>query len=199
MPVNFTIDIRVDPFVKKWMDARFKCVRGVYQLGDSCYYGLVSAMLCQSQRVGSPTVVPDKYASFRNIKVGITEYDFYHYGWEVSVAQELRFSRLVRSIAVDECLRSVAILRARYEIPVSQAINSYCIYYNLEEEDIKFETLRKIYRRKYQHVEEDYRKLDIAAVTDFGARPSAVPVHKTLCLHHRHAVDPSQLSLFSKD
>lgn len=177
MPVNYNIDIHVDPLVRKWFDSRFKRHRGVYQLGDSCWYGLVSAMLYQSKRVtgGGDPALPDKYSRFVQVKIGITEYDFYHYGWEVSPIQELRFSRMIRTIVVDECLRSAAIMRARYDIPLSQAINTYTVYYDWTEEDIHFETLRKIYRRHYRDIEYEYRELDQAAVTDFGVTEADIP------------------------
>lgn len=190
----YSVDMRVDPLVKRWMDRNFKTDHGRYRFGDSCYYGLVSAVLCQSPRVGSPAVVPDKYARFVPVKVCITEYDFYHYGWEVSITQELRFSRLVRNILIDECLRSAAMLRARYDIPLSQAINSFTVWYGLTDDDVNPDTLRKTYQRKYKSVEEDYRAFDRAAVTDFG-RLDADPPQRHLRLHKSRHRDPRQLNL----
>lgn len=190
----YSVDMRVDPLVKRWMDRNFKTDHGRYRFGDSCYYGLVSAVLCQSPRVGNPAVVPDKYARFVPVKVCITEYDFYHYGWEVSVTQELRFSRLVRNILIDECLRSAAMLRARYDIPLSQAINSFTVWYGLTDDDVNPDTLRKTYQRKYKSVEEDYRAFDRAAVTDFG-RLDADPPQRHLRLHKSRYRDLRQLNL----
>lgn len=190
----YSVDMRVDPLVKRWMDRNFKTGHGRYRFGDSCYYGLVSAVLCQSPRVGNPAVVPDKYARFVPVKVCITEYDFYHYGWEVSITQELRFSRLVRNILIDECLRSAAMLRARYDIPLSQAINSFIVWYGLTDDDVNPDTLRKTYQRKYKSVEEDYRAFDRAAVTDFG-RLDADPPQRHLRLHKSRHRDPHQLNL----
>ena len=186
--------MRVDPLVKRWMDRNFKTDHGRYRFGDSCYYGLVSAVLCQSPRVGNPAVVPSKYARFVPVKVCITEYDFYHYGWEVSITQELRFSRLVRNILIDECLRSAAMLRARYDIPLSQAINSFTVWYGLTDDDVNPDTLRKTYQRKYKSVEEDYRAFDRAAVTDFG-RLDADPPQRHLRLHKSRHRDSRQLNL----
>lgn len=190
----YSVDMRVDPLVKRWMDRNFKTDHGRYRFGDSCYYGLVSAVLCQSPRVGNPAVVPDKYARFVPVKVCITEYDFYHYGWEVSITQELRFSRLVRNILIDECLRSAAMLRARYDIPLSQAINSFTVWYGLTDDDVNPDTLRKTYQRKYKSVEEDYRAFDRAAVTDFG-RLDANPPQRHLRLHKSRHRDPHKLNL----
>lgn len=186
--------MRVDPLVKRWMDIRFKTDHGRYWFGDSCWYGLVSAMLCQSARVGKPTVVPAKYESFMPVSICITEFDFYHYGWEVSISQELRFSRLVRNLVTDECLRNAAMLRARYNIPLSQAINTYIVKNGFTDEDLNTETLRKTYQRKYKSVEEDYRALDRAAVTDFGTEPAAMQ-RKILNLHAPKNPDPNQLEL----
>lgn len=190
----YCVNMRVDPLVKRWMDRNFKTDHGRYRFGDSCYYGLVSAVLCQSPRVGNPAVVPDKYARFVPVKVCITEYDFYHYGWEVSITQELRFSRLVRNILIDECLRSAAMLRARYDIPLSQAINSFTVWYGLTDDDVNPDTLRKTYQRKYKSVEEDYRAFDRAAVTDFG-RLDADPPQRHLRLHKSRHQDSHQLKL----
>ncbi len=194
----YSIYLKMDPLVYRWLEARFKSSRGVFHLGDSWYYGLVSALLYQSPRVGAPAVVPAKYDRFVPARVCITEYDFYHYGWEVSVTQELRFSRLMRNIIIDECLRNAAILRARYDMPLSRAIGFYTVYYGLEEEDVKFETLRKTYRRHYRGVEDEYRALDRAAVTDFGALEDAAPPPKTLRIRKPRPSDPAQLTLFDQ-
>lgn len=195
MPSVYTLDIRVDPLVAGWMERSFKKVRGVYRMGDSCYYGLVSAMLYQSH-VRTPSVIPEKYASFVHVKIAITEFDFYHYGWEVSILQELRFSRIIRHLLIDSCLRNVAIIRSRYNIPLSQAISRYMVYYGIEEEQVRFETLRKIYRRKYLAIEEEYRDLDRAAVTDFGLN-NDMPAPKKLKIRMRQS-NPLQTELFSQ-
>lgn len=194
MPLVYTIELKVDPLVAGWMERSFKKKRGVFRIGDSCWYGLVSSMLCQSH-VKTPSVMPEKYASFVPVKVAVSEYDFYHYGWEVSPLQEVRFSRLVRNFIIDECLRNVAILRARYDMPISQAITYYSIFFGMEEEQVKFETLRKIYRRKYQNVEEEYRKLDAAAISDFGTIDRK-PARKELRIRHLGKNDPNQILLF---
>ena len=193
MPKNYNVSLKVDPLVKRWMDNRFKFRRGIYFLGNSCYYGLVSALLYQSQ-VKGPKRLPDKYSNFVPVRIGISEYDFYHYGWEVSPMQEIRFSRLVRNIVIDECLRSVALLRASFSVPLSQAINAYTIYYNIADEDIHYETLRKIYQRKYRRIEEEYRAFNQAAVTDFGTRDEQPP-KRILRLHRRRAEAPNQMEL----
>lgn len=195
MPSLYTLDIKVDPLVAGWMERSFKKMRGVYRMGDSCYYGLVSAILYQSH-VKTPSRVPEKYGSFVPVKIAISEFDFYHYGWEVSPLQEIRFSRLIRNILIDTCLRNVAILRARYDMHLSQAISFYTIYYGMEEDHVKFETLRKTYRRKYQSLEAEYRNLDRAAVTDFGTIEKPME-HKELKLHKSKNKDPRQLDLFT--
>ena len=128
------------------------------------------------------------------VRIGISEYDFYHYGWEVSPMQEIRFSRLVRNIVIDECLRSVALLRASFSVPLSQAINAYTIYYDIADEDIHYETLRKIYQRKYRRIEEEYRAFNQAAVTDFGTRDEQHP-KRTLNLRGHLNKAPNQLAL----
>ncbi len=188
----YSISMKVDPLVKKWLDNHFKSGRGGYWFGDSCYYGLVSSLLTQSHRVGAPSVVPGKYSMFVTVRICITEYDFYHYGWNVSVMQELRFSRLIRNLIEDELLRSVAILRARYNISISNAIDFYTMHYNLDECDVKFDTLRKKYRRNYTKVEEEYRTLDRIALDERGKRTDD---KKTLRIK-KSRTNPSQLKLF---
>ncbi len=189
----YTVDLRVDPLVASWLEHRFPRNRGVYILGKSPWMMAVSAMLQQSH-VGRSQTVPDRYDSFVPVKVSVSEYDFYHYGWEVSPMQEVRFSRLVRNFVTDECLRSAAMLRARYNVTLTAAINTYLLYYGIDEEHIRFETLRKIYRRHYRKVEDEYRALDRAAVTDFGTEPAAMQ-RKILNLHSPKNPDPNQPEL----
>lgn len=193
MSENYNVSLKVDPLVKRWMDNRFKLRRGIYFMDNSCYYGLVSALLYQSH-VKGPKRLPDKYDNFVPVRIAISEYDFYHYGWEVSPMQEIRFSRLVRNIVIDECLRSVALLRASFSIPLSQAIRAYTVYFDIADEDIHYETLRKIYQRKYKRIEDEYRAFNKAAVTDFGTRDEQPP-KRILRLHSRRAEDANQMAL----
>ena len=172
MRLSYNVDIKVDPLVVKWMDARFEKRRGVYHMGNSPWYGLVSMALCQSARAERMRITPEKYNLFVQVKVGITEYDFYHYGWEINATQEIRLSRMIRSLVEDELLRNAAIIRARWRISLSHAIGSMMVFYNLSEDDVRFETMRKKYQRHYAGLEAEYAALDSAAVTDFGTRPN---------------------------
>lgn len=198
MSIQYNVDMRVDPLVVKWMDARFRQRRGVYDLGQSCWYTLVSMALCQSSRTERMKAPPEKYAGFVPVKVGITEYDFYHYGWEVNMTQEIRLSRMVRNIICDEILRNAAIMRARYGISLSRAIKTFMVFYNVTEDDVRFETLRKRYRREYMRLEDEYRSIDRAAVTDFGMEKTWEERRKRLKLKAaRHA--EGQLDLFAQE
>lgn len=197
MKCQYNVDMMVDPLVVKWMDARFRKERGIYRLQESRWYTLVSMALCQSARAERMSLPPDKYAGFVPVKIGITEYDFYHYGWEVNMTQEIRMSRLLRDIICDEILRNAAIIRARYEISLSRAVNNIIVFYNLTEEDVRFETLRKRYRREYLELEEEYRALDRAALSDFTGDAGALPPPRRLKLKATSA--DGQLDLFDTE
>lgn len=199
MERRYNADMKVDPIVVKWMDARFRKRRGIYDLSESCWYTLVSMALCQSSRAERTKVTPDKYAGFVPVKVGITEYDFYHYGWKVNMTQEIRLSRMIRNIICDEILRNAAIMRARYSISLSRAINTFIVFYNLTEGDVRFETLRKRYRREYMRLEEEYRNIDRAAVTDFGAREESQSAQPPRRLKLKVERREEQLDLFDTE
>jgi len=199
MRLSYNVDMKVDPLVVKWMDARFEKRRGIYRMGASPWYGLVSMALCQSARSERMRVPPDKYNSFVPVKVSITEYDFYHYGWEVSPTQEIRLSRMIRSLVEDELLRNAAIIRARYNLPLSQAIGSMMVFYNLSEEDVRFETMRKTYRRHYAGLETEYAALDSAAVTDFGAYPQKMEYAARKLRMRLSETPANQMDLFRDD
>lgn len=196
MKLCYNVDINVDPLVVKWLDARFRKPNGIYEMKDSCWYGLVSMALCQSAKAKRESVLPEKYRRFSPVKIRITEYDFYHYGWEVNATQEIRLSRLLKRVIEDEILRNAAIMRARYDMPLSQAINAITVFYNLTEDDVKFETLRKTYRRNYTGMEEEYRALDCAALTDFG-KDERTDAAKQLRLRQK-AGNPGQLDMFEE-
>ncbi len=197
MSCRYNVDMKVDPLVVKWMDARFRKERGIYRLQESRWYTLVSMALCQSARAERMSLPPDKYAGFVPVKIGITEYDFYHYGWEVNMTQEIRMSRLLRDIICDEILRNAAIMRARYAMSLSRSIGNIMVFYNLDEEDVRFETLRKRYRREYTGLEEEYRALDRAALSDFTGDETAVPPPRRLKL--KASDTRGQLDLFETE
>jgi len=197
MKCQYNVDMKVDPLVVKWMDARFRKERGIYRLQESRWYTLVSMALCQSARAERVSLPPEKYSGFVPVKIGITEYDFYHYGWEVNMTQEIRMSRLLRDIICDEILRNAAIIRARYEISLSRAVNNIIVFYNLTEDDVRFETLRKRYRREYLVLEEEYRALDRAALTDFTGDESEMPPRRKLNVKARNP--QGQLDIFDTE
>lgn len=193
--MDYNIEIRVDPLVKRWIQNRFTCSKGIYFLGKSLYYSIVSAMLYQSH-IATPSQLPKKYSHYETIRLAITEFDFYHYGWSVSPMQEVRFSRLIRNLIIDECLRRAAILRASFNISLAQAINSYFVYHKLSEQDIKYDTLRKIYNRKYIEIEQDYLNFNKLALSNFGYNDKVFEKKTIPTAKRRKTIDNNQLNLF---
>lgn len=163
----YKIDIRVHPLVWRYIDNNFQTIRGAYDITSSSYYPIVSSMLCQSN-VRLPSKVRPTFEAFRPISVYITEYDFYHYGFSVCELQQLRFSKLMRSLVIDSICRRIAMLRAAYDVPLTRAVCLMIDANLFEDNELKTDTLRKIYQRHYKETEKEYAEQFSDCVTEYG-------------------------------
>lgn len=163
----YRITIKVHPAVWRYIDNNYPVKMGAYDLSRSVYYYLVTAMLYQS-RVRMPSQLCRKYGEYRPVTVMITEFDFYHYGFQSSELQQCRLSRNILHLIVDDACRRIAQARVVFGVPVTTAIDHYLIDNGYEEGELDAEYLRSVYKRKYRGYEQELETWFRNAVTDWG-------------------------------
>ena len=132
-------------------------VDGAFDVSRTRFYPLVTSMLVHSA-VSTPSHVRGSTALFVPVNILVTEFDFYHYGYTPSMMQQVKFSRLVKQMIIDDCCRRIAMAHAAYGCAVQQAIDQVILSNNFTRDELNPETLRKIYQRKYKDLEDEYRE-----------------------------------------
>lgn len=144
----FRIQIRVHPMVYRWIENNFEELDGGYDLTKSPLYFAVTGMLQQSN-VKCPSMVSKKLDIFKSVNIYISEYDFYHYGFQVSELQMCRFSKFVQMYIIDQACHRVMMAKVFGGIQRSTAIRSVLDENLMDDSELSYECLRKTYFRKY--------------------------------------------------
>lgn len=163
----YRVQLKVHPMVWRYIDNNFRKENGAYDVTQSMYYPLVLSSICRSN-VRVPSRVSVFYDEYRDIMLLITEYDFYHYGYDISPLQQVRYSRILRNIILDLMCRRIVMMRAVFDIPLTRAIGLVLDANLMEPEELKPATLRKIYQRRYMALERETEEFFRECVTDFG-------------------------------
>lgn len=163
----YRVKLKVHPMVWRYIDNNFRKENGAYNVTQSMYYPLVLSSICRSN-VRVPSRVSDCYDGYRDIMILITEYDFYHYGYDISPLQQVRYSRILRNILLDMMCRRIVMMRAAFDIPLTRAIGLVLDANLMEQDELKPATLRKIYQRRYMALERETEDFFRDCVTDFG-------------------------------
>jgi len=165
--MRYKINIKVHPAVRRYIDNNFPLKSGAYDVTKSIYYYLVSSVLYQSN-VKVPSKVCVKFNEYVPISILVTEYDFYHYGFTCSDLQMCRLSRNILHLIIDDACRRVAMAKVMFGIPVTKGIDHFLIDNFFEEDELKAELIRTIYKRKYKKYETDMKEYLDNMITDYG-------------------------------
>ena len=160
---TFKIKIHVAPLVKRWLDNNFKIRNNAYDISLSSFYFMFSGALQQSH-FNAPSILSRKYAGFVEVFIYITEFDFYHYGWEISPLQEVRLSKCCTRLLLDDICNRAMVLHCYLKHPLAKTLLELYNQQFIEESELRFVTLQKYYHRHFRHREqqllENLRYLD---------------------------------------
>lgn len=162
----YRVSINVHPAVKRYLSNMFSEIDGAYDVKKSIYYYMVTAMLMQSG-MKIPSKVSKKYCDYVPVVILVTEYDFYHYGYQCSELQQVRFNRTMLHLITDDACRKIALARVLLGQPVTKCIEHYLIENLYEDNEMSRESLRTIYRRKYVKYERELSEYYSNLLTDF--------------------------------
>lgn len=164
---KYRVSLKVDPMVKRYIDSNFPQWKGAYDLTGSVMYNFVTAMLSHST-MKVPSRVSVKYQYYLPITLLVSEYDFYHFGFECSELQQVKFSNSVRSMILDDLCRKAALAKVLYDMPITRFIFHYLMDLGFEDGEVNEESIRSIYNRKYKEYEKRIQEFYSDLVTDYG-------------------------------
>lgn len=183
----YRITIKVHPAVKRYIDNNFPVKRGAYDITRSMYYYLVSAMLYQSH-VAVPSKTCIKYKDYVPISIYITEFDFYHYGFQSSEYQQCRLSRSLLHLILDDACRRIALAKVVFGVPVTTGIEHFLIDNSFEDNELSAEYVRTVYKRKYRSFESELNDFYHNLTTDYGVNDESLQEKNNVL------IDPSKIN-----
>ncbi len=154
---GYNVEIRVHPTVFRYIDNNFPKERGIYDLSKTPWHNYISSMLGRSG-VKMPSRVSKRYAHFKPVKLLITEFDFNHYGFQISEAQQSLLSRMLQLHIMEEACREVAMLHLLHHIPRRKAVRHYIDANLYEDDELKVDSLLTYYKRKWVPRENELRE-----------------------------------------
>jgi hypothetical protein len=80
------------------------------------------------------------------VEVMISDFEFYHYGWEISKTDTIAFGKYFEKNA-KYLMRTVVGLYVSFGVPVEKAINMFQERFNLEEEYWPYDSIKKDFYR----------------------------------------------------
>ena len=152
----YKITIKVHPAVYRFIDNHFSVSVGAYNLIKSPYYCIISSMLCRSC-TKLPSLVYKKFDKYKPIEMFITEFDFYHYGWQMSEMQQCLLSKSMLQLILQQACHEIAVAHVIAGISRRRAICNYIDENLYEEDEISYSYLQKYYQRKYMANEAELR------------------------------------------
>ncbi|MDD4847614.1 MAG: hypothetical protein PHR53_02470 [Bacteroidales bacterium] len=150
----YRILIRLHPAVVRWLENNFTKENDAFDLTKSDKYYLISGAL-QRFKVTMPSKVSKRYQRLTPVYIRLTEFDFYHYGWEMAPLHQVRLSdHLYREILNNGC-QKIMLAYVVAGIPRDAAIREFLSENFFSPDELNFSGIRKYYQRKFADKESD--------------------------------------------
>ncbi len=149
----YTTTIKVLPLVFRYISENYVCKQNAFDVFNTPLYYLISSGLSRSN-IAIPSRISAKYQSYVPIRIHITEWDFYHYGWEMTPLQQIRLSNIVKSQIIREICEKAMVLHCYTHIPREAAIRELMSQNYFEEEELSLASVKKHYQRHFLKQEE---------------------------------------------
>ena len=153
---QYIIEIRVHPLVSRWLKNNYPCEDSVFDLLDSFDFA-ITGMLVQSNVI-MPSRVGKNFETFTPIKLYISEFDFSHYGYQVSELQQCRFSRFLYSFILERACWEILYRHIYIGVPKEVAIRNWLAANVCSDSELTYDNLRKYYQRKFQNIEKKQKE-----------------------------------------
>lgn len=136
-----TVDIYVKNYVKTFLESKYG---KEMNLSEKFKEKFIDCLKDRNRNRDS--IYKDKYPFDQKITVPISEYEFYHYGFEITKTNMVRFSSFVE-YEVKEQSRLYAALFKSFGMSYTKGIRVFQKTHKLSENDFNFETAYKDIQR----------------------------------------------------
>ena len=150
---SYTIEFKVLPLVYRYISEHYVCKNNAFDVFGSPLYYLISSGLSRSN-IATPSRISAKYQSYVPIRIYITEWDFYHYGWEMTAVQQVRLSNIIKSQIIETICEKTMVLHCYTHIPREAIIRELMSQNFIEEEELSLASVKKHYQRHFLKKEE---------------------------------------------
>lgn len=150
----YKIPIRVHPAVYRFIDNNYNSVSGAYDFRKENLYYFVSGCIQQSN-IKNKSRISVKFSDYVLIYIHITEYDFYHFGYQMSEFQQFRFSKFVLALIIEKGCDKIMLAHTIAGVPRDVAIREFLLENLFEENEFNYAQFRKLYQRKWINKEKE--------------------------------------------
>lgn len=167
----YTVAVRVKPYVKKFLEHKFGnpvCFPADGISHGAHYYNMLQRMLVKPSTRYDNDRSGINYAENNylvEMRVQVSAYLFYSYGWEITVTDQMAFNSFVEGI-IKELLCYCIMLSGNYESKIISGIKNFREITGISEDDFQHDTIKQyLYRvgfrkKSFSAVSPIFRKND---------------------------------------
>lgn len=148
--MSYSVSIKVKPYIKKYLESKYGSpVRFPDQHNGSYYQNLLSRMLSKPSTKFDNHRAGLEYAKNNNLvdmRISISAYLFYNYGWELTITDQMAFNGFVESI-VKEHLYICVSANSQVCTKINDGVKLFRNITGITEDDYSSEAIKKhLYR-----------------------------------------------------
>lgn len=155
--MKYTVEIKLHPTVYRYFDNNIKKDHGVFDVCKTPWYYLISSALSR-KNINTSSKTSKKFKNYIPVKVYITEYDFYHYGFELTEYVQSCINKTLLSQIINNACYEIALLHVLKGISRLSATRHYIDCNLYEDNELKTETLYTYYKRNWIKKEEEIKR-----------------------------------------
>lgn len=176
---KYTVKIKVHPIVFRYFENTFLKAAGVYDLRKHPYYTFISMGLSR-HNVTVPSCLSLRYGKMTEIEVGITSWDYHHYGDRISPVHQVAFSQFVQRQIIDNACYKILVAHVFAGIARDTAIKNYLLENLYYEEELNYPALRKHYQRHWIATEKEFKEQLDEMSTKITRNPQLINTNKNV-------------------
>jgi len=164
MTLFSTVDIYVKDYVKIYLEKNYgKTVK----LEGKYKEKFIDCLKDKNDSKGSLYI--ERFPYDTKISVAITEFEFYHYGIEMTKSNMQKFSRFVEYDLKDKSRLFLCLFKS-FGLPYTKGIQTFQKAYKLSENDFNFECIRKDFQRNGSELDESFSDKIVEMITNISEK-----------------------------
>lgn len=151
-----SVPFSFDPAVLRYLETFFNCKSEFVDLRKSFLYPFfilcLSRISCKSKKTNSSS-----FRSFIEGNIVIKEWDYTHYGDNITPAAMIQVNNLIYKLIVRDACYRIMIAHVFSGLPRDTCIRDYLFEIGFKDEELSYAALRKYYQRNWTNKEKELR------------------------------------------